>query len=123
MQSLPPPMKVWECNIFTHACLFTGRVPHMSIIHDAMDLTVQPPDIRHGTPTPDIRHGTPQTSDMGPHSQTSDMRPPKPQPWPTLLVTSGWHHCRPVHLRTHRTSNDIWRPKYVWLASGRYPSC
>ena len=73
----------------------------------------------------------PQTSDMGPPPSpstpsppnTSDMRPSKPQPWPTLLVTSGWHHWRPVHLRTHRTSTDIWRPKYVWLASGRYASC
>ena len=44
-----------------------GGGPHVTITHDALDLTVQ------GPPTPDIRNGLPpgtQTSDMGPHLRT-----------------------------------------------------
>ena len=44
---------------------------HVTIIHDAFDLTVQPP---------------PPTADMEPHS-------PRPGP---LIVTFGGHYWRPV---------------------------
>ena len=105
MQSLRPPMKMWECNVFTHVCLLIGRAPMWAL------------SMMQWTSLYSL-----QTSNMGaPRHQTWD--PPSPRPWPTLLVTCGCHHWRPVHLRTHRTSTDIWRPKHVWLASGRYASC
>ena len=38
-----PPTKLRGGNVFTRVCLFTGVVPHGTITHDALDLTVQGP--------------------------------------------------------------------------------
>ena len=54
--------------------------PRVIITHDALDLTVLGPPCP--SPTPDNRPGTP------------------PAPSPPLLVTSGGHYWKPVHLRT-----------------------
>ena len=61
-----PQKKLREGNIFTGVCLFT-RVSHVTITHDALDLTV---------PTP------PQTWDLG--TYPTDMEPgylPSHQIW------------------------------------------
>ena len=82
-------------------CLQGRGGPHVTITHDALDLTVQPP-LPH-------RHQT--------------WAPPGP-PTP-LLMTSHDHFWRPVQtcsLEDCPTSTDIWWPKQIWLASGRYAS-
>ena len=52
-----PPMKLWKGNDFSHVCQSVShsvdRGCHVTITHDALDLTVQPLD--------------PQLPDMGPH--------------------------------------------------------
>ena len=37
-----PPTKLWEGNVFSHACLST-KGPDVAITHDAVDLTIQGP--------------------------------------------------------------------------------
>ena len=72
---LPPAMKLWEGNIFSRVCpsvilSFWGEGVHVTIIRDALDLTVQAlllpapasPDIRAGSSQP-----SPQTSDLETH--------------------------------------------------------
>ena len=60
---------------------------------------------------------------------TSDIAPPLGPDPGTLLVTSGGHHWRPVHLRNptphppHLWSNIWWSPlNHVQFASGRHAS-
>ena len=36
-------MKLWEGTVFTGVCLSAHGGPHVTITHDALDLTVQPP--------------------------------------------------------------------------------
>ena len=106
-----PSTKLWEGNVFTRFCLFTGG-PHMTIANDSLDLIVQCPTqpcIRHGTRAPKtLNKGTPRLA-LG-----------------LLLVTSGGHHWRPVQtcsLRTPSTGTDVWWPlKYVQLTNGRHVS-
>ena len=69
-------------------CHSVHRGSDMTIIHDALDLTVQPT--------------LSQTWDMGPHApsthphpQTWALRDPQSRPGP-LLLTSAGHHWRPV---------------------------
>ena len=67
-----PPTKLPQGNVFYCLCLSVQRerVPHVTITHDALDLTVQIP-IPAPAP-PKFRHGI------------------------ALQVTSGGHHWRPV---------------------------
>ena len=52
--SYRPPTKLWENNVFTRVCLFTGDWgTHVTNTHNALEIIVQ-------HPTPDIRHGIPQ---------------------------------------------------------------
>ena len=98
-----PPMKLWEGNVYTGVSLSfcSGGIPMwpLFMVHSTSLYRALSP-----TPTPDIRHGTPS---------------------PTQLVTSGGHHWRSVQtcsLEKPHTGTDIWWPKHVWLASGRYAS-
>ena len=81
------PTKLWEGNVFSHVCLYTGG-SHVSITHDTLKLAIQPPQL--GT------SWTPLASDIW---------------WPSLetcsyLFSSGPH-----------TSADIWwLLKQVWSA-------
>ena len=38
-----PPTKLWEGSVFTGVCHSVHGGPHVTIIHDALDLTVQAP--------------------------------------------------------------------------------
>ena len=51
------PTKLWEGNFFSHVCLSVHRVPHVTITHDALDLTVQ------GL-TPSVEVTSPSISDI-----------------------------------------------------------
>ena len=79
-------MKLWKGNVFTDICLFTvGH--HVTIIHNALDLTVQPPspDIRSGTSTRyQTRDPLVLTSD-GQHVQICSFENPSPP-----LTTDIW---------------------------------
>ena len=37
------PTKLWEGNVFNCVCLSVQRGRYMTIVHDALDLTIQPP--------------------------------------------------------------------------------
>ena len=37
-----PPTNVWEGNVLSYVCLYTGR-SHVTITHDVLDLTIQEP--------------------------------------------------------------------------------
>ena len=80
-----PPTKLQEGYVFSHVCLFTGVGPHVTITHDALDLTVQ------AYPLP----AHPRTSDMEsclvpapPGHRTLDSYGPNPLAsgilWPSL---------------------------------------
>ena len=61
-------MQLWERNVFKDVCQSVQVVPHVTLTHDALDLTVQhPPPL----PGPLPRHLTvdphPQTLDLGSH--------------------------------------------------------
>ena len=87
-----PPTKLRGVNVFTDVCLsFCSGGSHVTITHDALDLTVHPP------------------TDMGPHSTGT-----------SPAVTSGGHHWRPVQTCSLQnlpppvlTSGDYWS-MYVW---------
>ena len=103
---LPQPTKLWEGKVFTSVCLSVILLggSHVTIIHDAFDLTAEgrpisdmsslpalPPDILPGTP-PDIRPEIP------------------------LLLTSGGQHWRlvqacsledPLHPPPSRTTSVV----------------
>ena len=88
-----PPTKLLEGNVFSHVCLSfcSHRGPHVTITHDALDLSVQsplglPPSPGHGDP-PKFQPPKPAPPNMG-HGD-----PLTPAP---LIVTSGGHHWRPV---------------------------
>ena len=62
--SYRPPTKLWEGNVFSHVCLSIHGGSHVTIIHDALDFTIQVSPIRNAL-------------DMGPHCTG------------TLVLTSG----------------------------------
>ena len=81
----------WKVIFSVVSVRHSGGGSHVTIIHDALEVTVQDPQPQlHHAPPPDIRHGT----------------PPRDQVWNPLcppLVTHSGHHWRPVqtvHLRT-----------------------
>ena len=50
-----PPTKLRKGNVFSRVCpsvIPSMGGPHVTITHDALDLIVQPPHIRHGDPLP-----------------------------------------------------------------------
>ena len=47
-----PPTKLQEGNVFAGVCLSVHEGGHVTITHDALDLTYSPP--RHGTPCPPL---------------------------------------------------------------------
>ena len=98
-----PPMKLREGNVFTRVCLSVhrGKGLHLTIVHDALDLTLQAPHIRHGTPQPQPQ-SQPSTSDIL---------------WPSLETCSNLFTPR----MPRPNSIDIWwLPKYIWLTSRKY---
>ena len=89
-------MELREGNIFTLVYLL--ECPHVTIIYDTLEPTVQ-------HPPPAM---TSQTSDLGP--------PARDIWWPSLETYSNLFICGPP------IGTDIWWPKLAQLASGRYAS-
>ena len=104
---LPQPVKLWEGNVFAGVCLsvilFGGAGSHMTITHDAFDLTSEGPPTSDLSPhpalPPDILSGT-----------ALDISPEVP-----LLMTSGGQHWRlvqvcsleyPLHPPSSRATSD-----------------
>ena len=114
-------------------CLFTGG-PHMTITHDALDLTVQGPHLL------DIRHGPPSSPALDPTPRHQTLDPPS-LAWPPLDMRCGTLWSQPLALpsacdiwwlsletcwtsnfKTPLTGTDVWWPKHIHLASGWYAS-
>ena len=96
-----PPTKFEKGNVFImsvrHSVHTDGH--HVTITHDALDFTVQPP--LSPSPHPDNRHGD---------------TPPAPALAPTrhgipLVETSSAHHWRPLH-------TSLYKPLLPVLTSG-----
>ena len=81
----------WKVIFSVVSVRHSGGGSHVTIIHDALEVTVQDPQ-------PQLHHAPPQTSDMGPLQEIRYGIPFAPP-----LVTHSGHHWRPVqtvHLRT-----------------------
>ena len=96
-----PPMKLWEGNVFTCVCLFTGG---LGSPYDHYPWCIRPhctgPPTKALPHPPDIRHGS---------------------PCPSLLATFGGHHSGPAQICSFEdpsppvlTSGD--RNMYSWQA-------
>ena len=95
-------MKLREGNVFTGAYLSVHGGPHVTIMLEALDLTVlplPPPDVRLRDPSAlSPGSGHPQHETRGtPHTSPIPGPPAPISPAPSLLVvTSGGHHWRPI---------------------------